>query len=106
MAEDKIIKTGQLTWPRIFFLLACGAILFVIVATGKVGLGYILLTAVLCVLLFLIMIDYKVDLGTVDLNASPAQPATINQPLENTDSTAPKEVRPRRRTSRPAKRRR
>ncbi|HEU4391584.1 MAG TPA: hypothetical protein VFV34_27600, partial [Blastocatellia bacterium] len=64
------------------------------------------LTAVLCVLLFLIMIDYKVDLGKVDVNPSQSQPAALNQPAETADLATAKEARPRRRTSRPARRRR
>jgi hypothetical protein len=107
MPEDKIIKTGQLTWTRVLFLIACGVVLFIIVATGKAALGYILVTAVLCLLLFLVMIDYRVDMGTVDSTPSPAQqPTPIDQPVSTSSAVGGKEVRPRRRTSRPARRRR
>src|SRR5262245_4092644 len=105
MAEDRIIKSGQFTLPRLAFLVACGVIFFVIIATGKLALGYILLTLALCVLLTLVMIDYRVHMGAVETTEAAAP-----QPLEVSDeadsAAAAKDARPRRRTSRPARRRR
>ncbi|MGH9759383.1 MAG: hypothetical protein ACREDR_26800 [Blastocatellia bacterium] len=72
MPEDKIIKSGQITAPRILFLALCGAVLVVIVAEGYLKIGYMLLTAVLCVLLGLIAADYGVAMDHVDLAATPA----------------------------------
>ncbi|HEY6331218.1 MAG TPA: hypothetical protein VI756_17960, partial [Blastocatellia bacterium] len=69
MPEDKVIKSGQFTFGRLAFLVVCGIALFIVVAKGLLLLGYVLLTLILCVLLFLIAIDYGVDLDKVDFAA-------------------------------------
>jgi glucan phosphoethanolaminetransferase (alkaline phosphatase superfamily) len=108
MAEDKIIKSGQLTLPRILFLAVCACVIFAIVYFGLLNIGYILLTAVLCVLLFLIAIDYKVEFDKAGVQEQALQIVTTAEtPLaaEKATSTA-KRVRQKRRANKPAKRRR
>ena len=111
MAErDKVIKSGQLTVPRILFLAAVGGVIVFTVYAGGIylSIGYWSLTLAICGLLFLIAIDYGVMMDKVDLSTQPVQVAAAEAP-----STAPglktsaAEARPKRRTSsRPAKRRR
>ena len=91
MAErDKVIKSGQLTLPRILFLaLIGGAIVFTVYAGGIfLTLGYWLITLALCVLLFLIAIDYGVKMEKVNLNVDPVQAAAAMEPAGNTGPTA------------------
>ena len=109
MPEDKVIKSGQFTLPRLIFLAACGGILFVIVATGWLNVGYLLLTAVLCVLLLLIAMDYGVNMEKVDLSSTPSQAAAGTAAALSSERPATPAVRvqpARRRSGRPAKRRR
>lgn len=108
MPEDKIIKAGQLTLPRILFLAGCGAALFIIVASGQLGMGYLLVSAVLCLLLFLVVIDYRVDISKVNLPERSAQQVVVTPQIPaETARAVGREARPqRRRSSRPAKRRR
>ena len=112
MAErDKVIKSGQLTLPRILFLIVVGGIIVFTVYAGGVYLtiGYWFLTLSICGLLFLIAIDYGVKMEKVSLTTQPAQVAAA---AESTSAATPSlkattgEVRPKKRTSRPAKRRR
>ena len=106
MAEEKLIKSGQFTLPRLLFLAAVGGIIALFVARGGVWLtvGYFAMTVALCVLLFLIAIDYGVKMDKVDLQGQPTGPSV--QPLAATQEyKATSEPRPRRR-SKPAKRRR
>ncbi len=113
MAErDKVIKSGQLTLPRILFLAVVGGIIVFTVYAGGVylSIGYWFLTIAICGLLFLIAIDYGVKMDKVNLTAEPAQAAAAS--AESTSAAAPSlkstlgEARPKKRTSRPAKRRR
>ena len=113
MAErDKVIKSGQLTLPRILFLVVVGGIIVFTVYAGGVylSIGYWFLTIAICGLLFLIAIDYGVKMDKVNLTAEPAQAAAAS--AESTSAAAPSlkstlgEARPKKRTSRPAKRRR
>ena len=113
MAErDKVIKSGQLTLPRILFLAVVGGIIVFTVYAGGVylSIGYWFLTIAICGLLFLIAIDYGVKMDKVSLTAEPAQAAAASS--ESTSATTPSlkptlgEARPKKRTSRPAKRRR
>jgi len=109
MPEDKVIKSGQLTLPRLVFLAACGGVLFIIVAYGLLNIGYLLLTAVLCGLLLLIAMDYGVNIEKVDLSSNPAQAAAAQAVAVAQDKPASTAVRvqpARRRPSRAAKRRR
>lgn len=113
MAErDKVIKSGQLTLPRILFLAVVGGIIVFTVYAGGIFLtmGYWLITLAICVLLFLIAIDYGVKMEKVSLavesgqaTASAMEPASAAQPALKTTMG---EARPKKRTNRPAKRRR
>ena len=111
MAErDKVIKSGQFTLPRILFLGVIGLVLWAIVYFGGVylSIGYWLLTLAICGLLYLIAIDYGIKMDKIDLAGQPAQAAatpdagTITTPIAKTAG----EARPKKRTARPAKRRR
>ena len=113
MAErDKVIKSGQLTLPRILFLVVVGGIIVFTVYAGGVylSIGYWFLTIAICGLLFLIAIDYGVKMDKVNLTVEPAQAAAVS--AESTSAATPSlkttlgEARPKKRTSRPAKRRR
>ena len=115
MPEDKVIKSGQFTLPRLLFLAVSGLVVFVIVATGRLNIGYILLTLVLCVLLYLIATDWGVQMEEIqtgklvatrpDLNRGPAlAPASPSEPAAT--RPAAQEPRARRRSSRQPKRRR
>lgn len=113
MAErDKIIKSGQLTVPRLLFLAAIGGIIVFTVYAGGIylSIGYWAITIAICVLLYLIAIDYGVTMDRVDLTAQPVQAVAaaegISSPATGVKSNAP-DVRPKRKTtSRPPKRRR
>lgn len=113
MAErDRVIKSGQLTLPRILFLVVIGGIIVFTVYAGGIflSLGYWLITLAICGLLFLIAIDYGVKMEKINLTAEPAQAAAAA--MGPTGSATPSlkttlgEARPKKRTSRPAKRRR
>ena len=111
MAEkDKVIKSGQLTLPRILFLLAVGAVVAGMVAVGGKFLivGYWVLTLAICGLLYLISIDYGIRMEAVDLTAQPSPSGAGEAPPtgDTPRAAAPAEPRAKRRTSRPAKRRR
>ena len=112
MAErDKVIKSGQLTIPRILFLVLVGGMIVMMVSLGGKALiiGYWVLTLAICGLLYLIAIDWRVNMERIDLTGPSVQPATAQEL-----STAPTagvrttlgEARPKKRTSRAAKRRR
>jgi hypothetical protein len=105
MAEDKLIKSGQFTITRLLFLAACGALIFGVVALGGQFLrfGYLLLTAVICVLLYLISIDYGVTMDKVDTSGH-AQPAGVDATL-STGAVA-EDNRPRRKSAKAVRRRR
>lgn len=104
MPEDKIIKTGQITFARLFFLAVFGALLFITVATGKLAIGYLVLNLVLSTLLMIIAFDRRISLQNTE-----AGPTTSLQSAATT-ATEPepviKDPRVRRRGSRPVKRRR
>ena len=112
MAErDKVIKSGQLTVPRILFLVVIGGVIVFTVYAGGIylSIGYWGLTLAICTLLFLIAIDYRVDMEKVSLTTQPVQAAaaaeTASAPTASLKTTLG-EPRPKKRTSRPAKRRR
>lgn len=106
MAEDKLIKSGQFTLTRLLFLAACGAAIVGVVALGGdfLKFGYLLLTAVICVLLYLVAVDYGVNMDAVDTSAkSPALPlesAAVARPV------VVEESRTRKRSAKTVKRRR
>jgi len=111
MAErDKVIKSGQLTLPRIVFLIVVGGLIVFTVYAGGIylSIGYWGLTLAICVLLFLIAIDYGVSIEKVNLARQPAELAVAAEPSAATPSinSPMSEPRPKKRASRPAKRRR
>lgn len=113
MAErDKVIKSGQLTLPRILFLAVIGGIIVFTVYAGGIflSLGYWLITLTICGLLFLIAIDYGVKMEKVNLTVEPAQAAAAAMDANGAATPSLKttlgEARPKKRTSRPARRRR
>jgi len=111
MAErDKVIKSGQLTIPRLAFLAVVGLLLWAIVFLGGVylSIGYWVLTLGICGLLFLIAIDYGVHMDKVNLASEPVQAAATEAgPVAASGLKASvAESKARKRTSRPAKRRR
>lgn len=110
MAEEKVIKSGVLTIPRLLFLAVVGLIIALTVWRGGIWLtiGYWLMSLGLSGLLLLIAIDYginkeKMKLGpaTEPVDATVASPTA--QEVERVSAAAP---RVRRRASRPTKRRR
>jgi len=109
MPEDKLIKSGQFTLKRLLFLGVSGGALVIVVATGHLNLGYMLLTAVLCVLLFLIALDYGVNMEKVEFGSAAPQPnpnlAAAADPDRQVVSVA-RDTKVRKRTGKPAKRRR
>ena len=112
MAErDKIIKSGQLTVPRILFLIIVGGLIVFTVYAGGIflSIGYWGLTLAICILLFLIAIDYGVTIEKVSLAMQPAEIAAVAEPGNSATSSIKStisEPRPKKRASRPAKRRR
>jgi hypothetical protein len=110
MAEEKVIKSGVLTIPRLLFLVAIGLLISLTVWRGGIWLtiGYWLMTLGLSGLLFLIVIDYGVKKEALKLEAGSDQAGS-----SDTQTTASEVVaasasaaRVRRRASRPTKRRR
>ena len=111
MAErDKIIKSGQLTVPRLLFLAAVGGIIVFTVYAGGIylSIGYWGLTLGICVLLFLIAIDYGVKMDKVNLASEPVQAAATESGSVASSGLKASIAEPKakKRTSRPAKRRR
>jgi hypothetical protein len=108
--KDKVIKSGQLTLPRILLLVVIGIIVAGMVALGGkfLSIGYLVLTLAICGLLYLIAIDYGVHMEKVDTTAHPAQTAAIEATPAGDSGriAAPTEGRVKRRPSRPVKRRR
>ena len=112
MAErDKVIKSGQITVPRILFLALIGGLIVAMVSLGGKALiiGYWGLTLVICGLLYLIAIDYRVKMDRVDITGPSAQAAAAQESASTTTATVKTtlgEPRPKRKSSRQAKRRR
>ena len=107
MAQDKLIKTGQLTFARILFLIFCGGLLFAFVALGGkfLTVGYFLVTLAICVLLFLIAIDYGVKIEKVTTNEAAVSPA-LDQAMPVSSTTPTSEIKVKRRVNKAVKRRR
>jgi hypothetical protein len=110
MAErDRVIKSGQLTLPRLLFLAVIGGVIVATVALGGVYLtiGYWLLTIAICVLLYLVATDYGIKMDRVDLTGQPSQPAAVEAaPVRESVRPAQGEARVKRKPARPVKRRR
>jgi hypothetical protein len=103
-SEEKIIKAGQLTLPRILFLVVCGVILTIIVNYGQLKIGYLLVTLSLCILLIMVAMDFGIKLDEYD----PAKVAEKQeqQPVAPTATpAAAPPIRPKR-SKRSARRRR
>ncbi len=111
MAEkDRVLKSGQFTFSRLLFLAAVGGLVVAMVALGDIWLniGYWVITLAICGVLFLVAIDYGTHIETVPLTSEPAQVrANLDaQTPAAGEATLTREARARRRTTRPAKRRR
>jgi hypothetical protein len=78
-------------------------VLFIVVWTGELALGYILMTVALCIVLFLVAIDYNASVDQVDTTTPAQQPQAV---LTTSEPTAVREPRARRRSTRTTKRRR
>lgn len=107
--RDRVIKSGQLTLPRILFLAAIGAFVVGTVALGGIYLtiGYWALTLAICGLLYLIAIDYGVHMEKVDVSGhASTQASQAIQGTASSDAKVTSEPRQRKRSNRPAKRRR
>jgi hypothetical protein len=110
MAEEKVIKSGVLTLPRLLFLAVVGLIIALTVWRGGIWLtiGYWLMSLGLSGLLFLIVIDYGTNKEKMRLGGAPEQvgiadAASTASEVASSSAAAP---RVRRRASRPTKRRR
>src|ERR1051325_8572709 len=107
MAEDKLIKSGQITWKRILFLAVSGLLIvgFVWLGGRALSIGYLLLTAAIFVLVYLLAIDYGIHLDKFEkhhhAHSSPDEPL-----LAATAPPTPNPQTPRRRVNKPTKRRR
>lgn len=112
MAErDKVIKSGQLTIPRLLFLAVVGGLIVAMVSLGGKALiiGYWGLTLAICGLLYLIAIDWRVKMDKVDLTGQPTPTTALPEPTGVTSEsvkTTMGQPRAKRRPSRSAKRRR
>ena len=65
VGDDRLLKRGQLTMPRLLSLAAIAGFIVAAVSLGGVWLtiGYWAITLGFCLLLFLIAIDYGVEMG-------------------------------------------
>lgn len=114
MAErDRVIKSGQFTLPRLVSLAAIGGLIVAMVALGGIALtiGYWVITLAICILLYLIAIDYGIKMDKIDTAGQPGQAAAaagVNAPVAAIEAarTVTSEVRVKRKGNRPAKRRR
>jgi len=107
MPEDKLIKSGQFTLKRFLFLILAGLILVGVVWSGQLNLGYLLLTAVLCVLLLLIAMDYGVNMEKVEFgSAAPVPNPNLVAPVDVERQAAVSRSQARKRSGKPVKRRR
>jgi hypothetical protein len=107
--RDKVIKSGQLTLPRVLFLALVGGVIVATVALGGVWLaiGYWLLTIALCALLYLVATDYGIKMDKVDVTGQPAQAASLEAAsVADSVVATSNEVRVKRRSARATKRRR
>lgn len=108
MAQDRNMRSGQITLPRVLFLAVVGAIIVGTVALGGVYLtiGYWLITISFCVLLYFVMADYGIKDQVVDPGSPQAATLETGAATASVSATAT-EARARKRTgARPAKRRR
>ena len=115
--EDKLLKRGQLTLPRLLSLAAIAGVVVAAVSLGGVWLtiGYWVITLGFCLFLFLIAIDYGVEMEEVypehralepDETAAGQTASDTKNLSEPTDLHAVTAPKAQRRVKRPAKRRR
>jgi hypothetical protein len=117
VADDRLLKRGQLTLPRLLALAAIAGVIVAAVWLGGVWLtiGYWAVTLAFCLLLFLIAIDYGVEMEKAypehrvlepdKTEAGKAAPDTrsLSEPARQHATTAQK---PQLRAKRQARRRR
>ena len=108
MAEEKVIKSGVITLPRLLFLAVVGLIIFLTVWSGLLAVGYWVMTLGLCGLLALIVMDYGIKKEVLNLEAGSDQAAVSDTQANTAEvvSSSASAPRVRRRSSRPTKRRR
>jgi len=108
MAKEQVLKSGQITLPRILFLLVVGGAITATVALGGVWLsiGYWAISLGLCVLLYLIAIDYGITLDTSDYKTLPASEVVEGGEASEVVRTTMTDSKGRRRPARVTKRRR
>lgn len=116
-AEDRLIKRGQLTWPRMLSLAVMAGVIVAAVSLGGVWLiiGYWVITLGFCILLFLVAIDYGVKMEEVspgqrklgpditEAGNADSDTKSLSEPINPRAATSP---RPQRRVKHQAKRRR
>ena len=117
VGDDRLLKRGQLTLPRLLSLAAIAGVIVAAVWLGGVWLtiGYWLITIGFCLLLFLIAIDYGVEMEKVSPEHRALEPdkteagkdapdtKSLSEPADWQAVTAQK---PQLRTKRQARRRR
>jgi hypothetical protein len=109
MAKEQVLKSGQITLPRILFLLVVGGAITATVALGGIWLsiGYWAISLGLCVLLYLIAIDYGVTLDATDYKSQPvADSSELSGDANEAARTTLADSKARRRPARVTKRRR
>lgn len=109
MAKEQVLKSGQITLPRILFLVVVGGAITATVALGGVWLsiGYWAISLGLCVLLYLIAVDYGVTMDTSDYKSQAvADSSEVNADATEGVRATMADARARRRPARVTKRRR
>ena len=108
MAEEKVIKSGVITLPRLLFLAVIGLVIFLTVWSGFLAIGYWIMTLGLCGLLALIVMDYGIKKEVLNLEAGTDQAVVSDTQANAADAASASATAPRvrRRSSRPTKRRR
>lgn len=111
MAKERIIKSGQFTLSRFLFLILFGALIVASVWGGGIWLtiGYWGISLGLCALLFVVSIDYGINMDKVEFRSQ-----AVSTPVASIDTfasspsvaEAASAARAKRQTKRPAKRRR
>lgn len=117
VADDRLLKRGQLTMPRLLSLAAIAGFIVAAVWLGGVWLtiGYWAITLAFCLLLFLIAIDYGVEMekaypehlalepDKTGVGKAAFETKSLSEPADRLAATAHK---PQLRAKRPARRRR
>jgi hypothetical protein len=112
MPKEKIIKSGQFTLSRFLFLILCGGLIVASVWGGGVWLtlGYWAISLGLCALLFVVSIDYGINMDKVEFRTPSTAPVASIDTFTSAPAPAVAEsanvARIKRQGKRPAKRRR